>query len=127
MKNRKKIFYNDSTLHTVAYETGLSLSGANAYEVSVKNNTLILKPTITPYEAERLAESFLLQQIRMGHRAFEVNARQRVVACAACYHVGVAYCSEEDKFNVTIGKALALSRALRKPLPKLLQTYLGLD
>lgn len=130
MKNRKKIVYNDSTLRTIrsmAYEAGLSLFGANAYEVSVKDNTLILKPTVTPYQAKKLAESFILEQTPASYYDFEVNDRQRVVACAVCGHVGVAYCSEEDMFNVTIGKALALSRALRKPLPKLLQTYLGLD
>ena len=127
MKNRKKIFFNDTTLRHIAYETGLPFAEANVYEVSVKDNTLILKPTVSPYEAERLAESFLLQQVLTGRRDFEINPRQRVVACATYGHVGVAYCSKEDKFNVTIGKALALSRALGKPLPKPLQIYLGLD
>ena len=122
-----KIFYNDTTLRHIAFETGLPLSEANAYEVSVKDNTLILKPTITLYKAEKLAESFILNQILMRNPDYEINPRQRVIACAACGHVGVAYCSKEDEFSVPIGKALALSRALRKPLPKLLQTYLGLD
>lgn len=128
MKNCKKIFVDDyTTIRDIAYKTGLSLSEANVCEVSIKNNTLILKPTVSPYQAEKLAESFILSQMPAGFYDFEINPRQRVVACAILGRVGVAYCSKEDAFNATIGKALALSRALRKPLPKLLQTYLGLD
>lgn len=128
MKNCKKIFLDDYiTIRRIAHEAGLSLSGTNVCEVSVKDNTLILKPTVSPYQAEKLAESFILSQMPAGCYDFEVNSRQRVVACAIRGRVGVAYCSKEDAFNATIGKALALSRALRKPLPELLQTYLGLD
>ena len=128
MKNCKKIFVDDYiTIRDIAYKTGLSLSEANVCEVSVKDNTLILKPTVSPSQAEKLAKDFILNQILMGNPDFEINPRQRVIACAIRGHVGVAYCSKEDKFNVTIGKALALSRALHKPLPELLQTYLGLD
>ena len=127
MKNRKKIFHNDATIRDIACEAGLSLSEANVYEASIKNNTLILKPTVTTYQAEKLAKDFILSQMPAGSYDFEVNSRQRVVACAIRGRVGVAYCSKEDSFNIAIGKALALSRALRKPLPKLLQTYLGLD
>lgn len=127
MKNRKKIFHNDATIRDIACEAGLSLSEANVYEASIKNNTLILKPTVTPYQAEKLAKDFILSQILMGNSDYEINPRQHVIACAIRGRVGVAYCSKEDAFNIAIGKALALSRALRKPLPKLLQTYLGLD
>ena len=127
MKNRKKIFHNDATIRDIACEAGLSLSEANVYEASIKNNTLILKPTVTTYQAEKLAKDFILSQILMGNSDYEINPRQRVIACAIRGRVGVAYCSKEDAFNIAIGKALALSRALRKPLPKLLQTYLGLD
>lgn len=128
MKNCKKISVDDyTTIRDIAHGAGLPLFGANLCEVSIKDNTLILKPTVSPYQAEQLAESFILSQMPAGPYDFEVNSRQRVVACAIRGRVGVAYCSKEDKFNVTIGKALALSRALRKPLPELLQTYLGLD
>ena len=127
MKNHKKIFHNDATIRDIAYETGLLLSEANVYEASIKNNTLILKPTVTPYQAEKLAKDFILNHILMGNSDYEINPRQRVIACAIRGRVGVAYCSKEDAFNIAIGKALALSRALRKPLPKLLQTYLDLD
>lgn len=128
MKNCKQIFFdNYTTIGSILHQTGLSLLAANVLQVSVKDNTLILKPTVSPCQAEKLAKDFILSQILMGNPDFEVNSRQRVVACAIRGHVGVAYCSKEDKFNVTIGKALALSRALHKPLPKLLQTYLGLD
>lgn len=128
MKNCKKIFFdNYTTIGSILRQTGLSFPEANVLQVSVKDNTLIFKPTVSPAKAEELARSFILTQTYLRHHDFEINHRQRVVACAICGRVGVAYCSEEDMFNVTIGKALALSRALRKPLPKLLQTYLGLD
>lgn len=128
MKDCKQIFFdNYTTIGSILRQTDLSLFEANVLQVSVKDNTLILKPTVSPSKAEKLAKDFILNQILMGNPDFEVNSRQRVVACAIRGHVGVAYCSKEDTFNVTIGKALALSRALHKPLPKLLQTYLDLD
>lgn len=128
MKNCKKIFVDDYiTIRDIAYKAGLSLPKANMCEISVKDNALILKPTVSPYGAEKVAESFILNQVLMGHPDYEINPRQRVIACAIGGRVGVAYCSKEDVFSVPIGKALALSRALRKPLPELLQAYLGLD
>lgn len=128
MKNCKKFFVDNDriAIRDIAYMAGWSLSEVNAYEVSVKDNTLNLKPTVSPYWAEKLANAFLMKHLRANYD-FEVNSRQRVIACAVGGHVGVAYCSKEDSFNVTIGKALALSRATRIPLPLLLQTYLGLD
>ena len=127
MKDCKKIFVDDYiTIRDIAHKAGLSLSEANMCEVSVKDNTLILKPAVSPYGAEKLADAFLMEHL-VGNYDFEVNSRQRVIACAVGGHVGVACCSKEDSFNVTIGKALALSRATRIPLPLLLQAYLGLD
>lgn len=128
MKNCKKIFFDSyyTTIATLARKTGISLSGADALEVSVKDGVMMLKPTVFSAQAENLAKAFLMKHLR-GDYDFEINPRQRVIACAARSHVGVAYCSKEDSFNVTIGKALALSRATRIPLPPLLQTYLGLD
>lgn len=128
MKNCKKIISFDSftTIATLERETGFFFSGANALEVSVKDDVMMLKPTVTPVQAENLANAFLMRHLRANYD-FEVNPRQRVIACAVGGHVGVAYCSKEDSFNVTIGKALALSRATRIPLPRLLQAYLGLD
>lgn len=127
MKNCKKIIPFDSftSIATLERETGFFFSGVNALEVSVKDGVMMLKPTVTLVQAENLAKIFLMRH-RINYD-FEINPRQRVIACAVDGHVGVAYCSKEDEFNVTIGKALALSRALRKPLPPLLQTYLGLD
>lgn len=126
MKNCKKISCGSfTTIATLMRETGFSFSGADTLEVSVKDGTIMLKPTVSSVQAEKLAKIFLMRH-RINYD-FEINPRQRVIACAVDGHVGVAYCSKEDEFNVTIGKALALSRALRKPLPPLLQTYLGLD
>lgn len=127
MKNCKKIFFNGSTtMDTVMRQTGIFFSEANVLEVSVKDDIVMLKPTVSPFRAEELAKAFLMKHLRFNYD-FEVNSRQRVIACAVGGHVGVAYCSKEDNFSVTIGKALALSRATRIPLPPLLQTYLGLD
>lgn len=127
MKNCKKIFFdNSTTIATLMHEMGFSFSEANKLEVSVKDGVMMLKPTVSYAQAERLAKAFLMRVLRANY-GFEVNPRQRVIACAVGGHVGVAYCSKEDNFNVTIGKALALSRATRIPLPPLLQTYLGLD
>lgn len=127
MKNCKKIpFHNFTSVNTIMREAGISFSEADALEVSVKDGVVMLKATISPFRAEELANAFLMKHLRLNY-AFEVNPRQRVVACAVGDHVGIAYCSKEDGFNVTIGKALALSRATRIPLPLVLQTYLGLD
>ena len=128
MKNCKKIISFDSftSIATLERETGFFFSGVNALEVSVKDGVMMLKPTVTLVQAEYLAKAFCRKFLRANYD-FEVNPRQRVIACAVGGHVGVAYCSKEDSFNVTIGKALALSRATRTPLPPLLQTYLGLD
>lgn len=128
MKNCKKIFVcEETTLGAIIRKTGFPFSKADAFfQVSVKDNTLIIKPTVTAFQAEKLANVFLIRHLKLDDD-FEVNPRQRVIACAAGRHVGVAYCSKEDDFNVTIGKALALSRATRIPLPPLLQTYLGLN
>ena len=128
MKNCKKIIPFDSftTIATLVAKTGFSFSGVNALEVSVKDGVMMLKPTVTPAQAENLANAFCRKFLRANYD-FEVNSRQRVIACAIGGHVGVAYCSKEDVFSVPIGKALALSRATRTPLPPLLQTYLGLD
>ena len=126
MKNCKKISCGSfTTIATLMRETGFS-SGADTLEVSIKDGTIMLKPTVSSVQAEKLANAFLMKHLRANYD-FEVNSRQRVIACAVGGHVGVAYCSKEDSFNVTIGKALALSRATRIPLPLLLQTYLGLD
>lgn len=127
MKNCKKIYLNGFTsMNTLMCTAGISLSGEDVLEVSVKDGIVMLKPTISPFQAEKLANVFLMKHLRLNYD-FEVNPRQRVIACAVGGHVGVAYCSKEDDFNVTIGKALALSRATRIPLPLVLQTYLGLD
>lgn len=127
MKNCKKIYFNGFTsMNTLMRTAGISLSVEDVIEVSVKNGIVMLKPTISSFQAEKLANAFLMEHLR-GNYDFEVNSRQRVIACAVGGHVGVACCSKEDDFNVTIGKALALSRATRIPLPPLLQTYLGLD
>ena len=127
MKNCKKISCGSfTTIATLMRETGFSSSGADTLEVSIKDGTIMLKPTVSSVQAEKLANAFLMKHLRANYD-FEVNSRQRVIACAVGGHVGVAYCSKEDSFNVTIGKALALSRATRIPLPLLLQTYLGLD
>lgn len=129
MKNCKIIFVDDYiTIRDAARKAGLLLSEANMCEVSIKDNTLILKPTVSPYGAEKLAATFLMDQCSLAkcYPCFEINHHQRVIACAVDNYVGVAYCSKEDNFSVTIGKALALSRALRIPLPPLLQAYLGL-
>lgn len=127
MKNCKKIVFNGyATLGALMRKTGISLSDADVLEVSVKDGIVMLKPTVSPSKAEELANAFLMECSTFRHD-FEVNSRQRVVACAAVGHVGVAYCSKEDNFSIIIGKALALSRALCKPLPPLLQTYLGLN
>lgn len=127
MKNCKKIYFNGFTsMNTLMRETGVSFSYADVLEVSVKDGVVMLKPTVSPSKAEELANAFLIKHLRFTY-SFEVNPRQRVVACAVGDHVGVAYCSKEDDFNVTIGKALALSRATRNPLPLVLRTYLGLD
>lgn len=127
MKNCKKIFFNGSTtMDTVMRQTGIFFSEANVLEVSVKDGVVTIKPTISAFQAEKLAKAFLAEHFNFRH-GFEVNIHQRVVACAVGNHVGVAYCSKEDIFSVIIGKALALSRALCIPLPPLLQTYLGLN
>lgn len=127
MKNCKKIsFHSFTTIATLECETGFSFSGADTLEVSVKDGTMMLKPTVTLVQAEYLAKAFCRKFLRANYD-FEVNPRQRVIACAIGGRVGVAYCSKEDVFSVPIGKALALSRATRTPLPPLLQTYLGLD
>lgn len=127
MKNCKKISIGSfTTIATLMRETGFSSSGADTLEVSVKDGAIMLKPTVSPAQAENLAEAFCRKFLR-GNYDFEVNSRQRVIACAIGGRVGVAYCSKEDVFSVTIGKALALSRATRTPLPPLLQAYLGLD
>lgn len=127
MKDCKKISFDSfTTIATLERETGFFFSGVNTLEVSVKDGVMMLKPTVTLVQAEYLANAFLMKHLRANYD-FEVNSRQRVIACAVGGHVGVAYCSKEDSFNVTIGKALALSRATRIPLPPLLQTYLGLD
>lgn len=107
-------------------QTGISFSEADVFEVSVKDGIVMLKPTVSAFQAEKLAKAFLAKR-SFYTDDFEVNPRQRVVACAVDSQVGVAYCSKEDDFNVIIGKALALSRALRIPLPPLLQIYLGLN
>ena len=96
------------------------------YDIYIKNGSLIIKPNISLRTAEKLADAFSRKFLRANYD-FEVNPRQRVIACAIGGHVGVAYCSKEDVFSVPIGKALALSRATRTPLPPLLQTYLDLD
>lgn len=127
MKNCKEIYFNCFTsVGTLMREADISFSEADALEVSVKDGIVMLKPTVSVFQAEKLAKAFLMRVLRANYD-FEVNSRQRVIACAVGGHVGVAYCSKEDDFNVTIGKALALSRATRIPLPPLLQTYLGLD
>lgn len=127
MKNCKKIFFNGSTtMDTVMRQTDIFFSEANVLEVSVKDGVVTIKPTISAFQAEKLAKAFLAEHFNFRH-GFEVNIHQRVVACAVGNHVGVAYCSKEDNFSIIIGKALALSRALCKPLPLPLQTYLGLN
>ena len=128
MKNCKKIISFDSftSIATLERETGFFFSGVNALEVSVKDGVMMLKPTVTLVQAENLANAFLMKFLRANYD-FEVNSRQRVIACAIGGRVGVAYCSKEDVFSVPIGKALALSRATRTPMPPLLQAYLGLD
>ena len=129
MKNCKKIFVDKkTTVDTIIRNTDFSLSEASTFQASVKNGTLIIKPIVTAFHAEMLAGAFLMDHRNFAQCPhFEINHHQRVVACAAGNHVGVAYCSKEDNFSVIIGKALALSRALREPLPPLLQTYLDLD
>lgn len=127
MKNCKKIYFNGFTsMNTLMCTAGFSLSGEDVLEVSVKDGIVMLKPTVSPFRAEELAKAFLREHSKFSYD-FEVNPRQSVVACAADGHVGVAYCSKEDDFNVTIGKALALSRATRIPLPLPLRTYLSLN
>lgn len=127
MKNCKKIYFNGFTsMNTLMRTAGISFSGEGVLEVSVKDGIVMLKPTISPFRAEKLANAYLVKHLSPNYD-FEVNPRQRVVACAVGGHVGVAYCSKEDDFNITIGKALALSRATRIPLPLVLRTYLGLD
>ena len=127
MKNCKKISFDSfTTIATLARETGFSFSGVNTLEVSVKDGVMMLKPAVSLVQAENLANAFCRKFLRANYD-FEVNSRQRVIACAIGGRVGVAYCSKEDSFSVPIGKALALSRATRTPLPPLLQTYLGLD
>lgn len=128
MKNCKKIFFHGFTsVNTIMREAGISFSEADVLEVSVKDGVVMLRPTVSPSRAEELARAFLAEYFNSIRCDFEVNPRQRVVACAAGGRVGVAYCSKEDDFSGIIGKALALSRALHEPLPPLLQTYLGLN
>lgn len=127
MKNCKKIPFNSfTTVDVLMRKAGISLSEANVLEVSVKDGIVMLKPTVSVFQAEKLAKDFLAEHFKFRYD-FEVSPHQRVVACAVGDHVGVAYCSKEDNFSIIIGKALALSRALRKPLPLPLRTYLGLN
>lgn len=128
MKYSKNVFFDGYiSINTVIRETGFPLSVENGFQVFMKDGALVLKPFISHWQAEKLARDFILENSPTGYYDIEINDRQRVVACAIGGHVGVAYCSKEDSFNPTIGKALALSRALRRPLPKRLQIYLGID
>jgi len=128
MKNCKEIPFNGFTsVNTLMRLAGVPLSDPDILEISVKDGIVMLRPTVSPSRAEKLARAFLAEYSAIARYDFEVNPRQRVVACAAGGRVGIAYCSKEDDFSGIIGKALALSRALCIPLPPLLHTYLGLD
>lgn len=101
------------------------------YDIYIKNGSLIIKPNISLRTAEKLAEEFIRSHTGYGYGipSFFVNERQKTVTAIIWpdRRVGFAYCSKNDKFSASIGKALALSRALGpSPLPDALYDYLGI-
>lgn len=85
------------------------------------------KEKISFYDASEKAARFCHDNTRaLCHYCRGGNCILVVARKSGCYKTGVAICKKGDKMSLNIGLALALSRAINKPLPKELQEYLGI-
>lgn len=86
-------------------------------EVVVRGNKVFIKKK---FDAYKWADEFLLRNWTTLIDVMCVR-RRVVVACDLAHpneKPGIAICSADDEFNIVVGKAIAVARLLKKPLPK---------
>lgn len=86
-------------------------------EVVVRGGQVFIKKKFDAYE---WAEDFLY---RNWTTMIDLTCvRKRVIVACDFAHPeekpGIAICSADDEFNIVIGRAIAVARLLKKPLPK---------
>lgn len=84
-------------------------------------NTINIKKSSTFEDKKQLAAEFIYDNIPQGEVFFQLHGRTTtcvIIRDGRCAKVGAAQCNMNDQFSNSIGKAIALARALGKEVPK---------
>ena len=110
-------------------EAGISPSSSLCFTIGSGVIT-IEKRKIHPTDARKLALGFIYKHMRNYSTSFTnlYNVGFTTTVCTVFYNgrivVGHAVCPCEEDYYLEIGKALALSRAIKVPLPAELQSFI---
>jgi len=86
-------------------------------EVVIRGNAVFIKEK---FDAHEWADNFVRRNWS-SLIAFKGVDSRIVIACNLARpseKPGIAICSTDDRFDMVVGKAIALARLLKKPLPK---------
>lgn len=117
-----------SNIQKYLRDIGIGYNGR--VKISVEDGRIVMEKGKIPYDkAVKLAGDFIYKQENSRYIIDVFYNNPCIVTLVYKnnrFKTGMAICKNGDNYSPVMGKALALSRAINKPLPKELQEYLGI-